>query len=723
MESESAKPASSVPDAVGSVPSDETSRKQAEQETSSSSFRGLVGGPSGPLPGSSFGEIKSGPSDAGKTLGLGQTFGRYQIRKILGSGSMGSVFLAHDSQLDRQVALKVPRLDHDSTGELSQRLYREARAAATLNHPNICPIYDISEHEGTCFIAMGYVSGQPLSVYVAGKKRQPEREAAKVVRKVALALQEAHAQGILHRDLKPTNIMIDKRGEPIVMDFGVACWFEDQTQTRLTQQGALVGTPAYMSPEQIEGRTKVGPACDVYSLGVLLYQILTGRCPFEGTVLNVISQVLHKVPPDATEFRPDLSPELVAICNRAMRKDPAERFPSMLDFAKALTAFLNGATRGEKPRKESSALETIELARPSPARRASPVRQAALPTLPRRTGRPRQTKQTRTNWIPIAIAAASVTALLVVGGLIGAIVVRSRGTPEVAADSQLAGRAADPAPAAKTAESPIAVRPAPASGSPATSVSVSDVKAAPSSSPVAVPNNALAPKVVLNVSPAPVISSQSSANSGSQPSVSLPSTTLPIISQPSAVSRPSAPSSPAATGPRGDSPPRAVTGPASGAVPSQAAARGSKSDSGSPGPPANDDLNPPPSKQARRGMGREPPEDGPPSGGPGGRRPFDGGPAKGMTIEAYFKKLDTNGDGKLDPSEIPLHVISRADSNKDGELSLRELQQAFKKRGQKLFSRPTPAEMRRLPRGGPRPPWDGPEPPDRRDRPGGQGGF
>jgi hypothetical protein len=94
-----------------------------------------------------------------------------------------------------------------------------------------------------------------------------------------------------------------------------------------------------------------------------------------------------------------------------------------------------------------------------------------------------------------------------------------------------------------------------------------------------------------------------------------------------------------------------------------------------------------------------------------------------MTIEAYFKKLDTNGDGKLDPTEIPLHVISRADSNKDGELSLRELQQAFKKRGQKLFSPPTPAEMRRLPRGGPRPPWDGPEPPDRRDRPGGPGGF
>jgi hypothetical protein len=478
-----------------------------------------------------------------------------------------------------------------------------------------------------------------------------------------------------------------------------------------------------MSPEQIEGRTKLGPACDVYSLGVLLYQILTGRCPFEGTILNVISQVLHKVPPDATDFRPDLSPELVAICNRAMRKDPAERLPSMLDFAKALTSFLNDATRGEKPRKEASALETIELARPKPARRASAVRQTALPALPRRTGHSRQTKKTRTNWIPIAVAAASVTALLVVGGLIGAIVVRGRGTSDAAADYQLAARAAESAPAARMAESSIAVRPVPQAASPATSVTVSGAKAALGSTPVAAPNNTPAPKVASSVSPAPVVSSPSSANTSSQPSVSLQSTTLDGISQPSTISQPAAQSNPAATGPRGNSSPRAVVGPASVSAPSRAAPRSGNSDSNSSGPPADDDLNSPPPKQARRGTGREPPEDGPPPERPGGRRPFDGGPAKGMTIEAYFKKLDTNSDGKLDPTEIPLHVISRADSNKDGELSLRELQQAFKKRGPKLFSRPTPAEMRRLPRGGPRPPWDGPEPPDRRDRPGGPGGF
>ena len=305
MESESAKPANSGPDAAGRAPPDDANRKAIERETfaaSSSSFQGLVGG-------SSIGDLKAGSSDSNQTLGLGRTIGRYKVLKVLGSGSMGSVFLAHDSQLDRQVALKAPRLEHDTSGELSQRLYREARAAATLNHPNICPIYDVSEHEGTCFIAMGYVSGQPLAAYVASKKRQPEREAAKVVRKIALALEEAHAHGILHRDLKPTNIMIDKRGEPIVMDFGVACWFDDRTQTRLTQQGAIVGTPAYMSPEQIEGRTKIGPASDIYSLGVLLYQILTGaarlREPYSTSSARFCIRILPTRESSVRSFRPN----------------------------------------------------------------------------------------------------------------------------------------------------------------------------------------------------------------------------------------------------------------------------------------------------------------------------------------------------------------------------------------------------------------------------------
>jgi serine/threonine protein kinase len=731
MESDSAKPANSGPDPAGRAPPDDANRKAIERETiaaSSSSFQGLVGG-------SSIGDLKAGSSDPNQTRGLGRTIGRYKILKVLGSGSMGSVFLAHDSQLDRQVALKAPRLEHDSTGELSQRLYREARAAATLNHPNICPIYDVSEHEGTCFIAMGYVSGQPLAAYVASKKRQPERESAKVVRKIALALEEAHAHGILHRDLKPTNIMIDKRGEPIVMDFGVACWFDDRTQTRLTQQGALVGTPAYMSPEQIEGRTKIGPASDIYSLGVLLYQILTGRCPFEGTILNVISQVLHQDPPDAREFRPDLSPELIAIFERAMRKNPADRFPSMRDFAKALTAFLNDSPRSEKspkhaPEVDASAVETIEFEPPKISR---PKRSPPAPILParsRRGNRPRQQKQKRSPWPPVAVAAGVITAVLVVGVVIGTLIVRRPGNATVARTSQVASDSSDPANATTTAEpstpvriaskgaaaalssaSPTAV-PAPTKNAPASSSATAPVpNSLPTTAASATPPSATAVgSTPISANPAII----SSAVAPQAKPAAIPTISKPAVLPSAVVSNPPAPATTrAATGTAGGS--GVHSSPASAKVPEMGDASSS---------PADEPDSPPAKAMQRRGGG-QPPDDGPPPGGPGGRRPFDGGPARGMTIEAYFKKLDVNGDGKLDPSEIPMHIILRADTNKDGELTLKELAAAYKKRGRRLFSPPTPSEMRHLPGGG-RPPFDGTGPPGGGGgpgRPGGQGGF
>jgi predicted Ser/Thr protein kinase len=714
MESESAKPASSGPDA-GRAPPDDANRQATAAEriaSSSSSFRGLVG-----APGSSFGDGKPGQSDPNQTLGLGQTFGRYQIRKVLGSGSMGSVFLAHDAQLDRQVALKVPQLEHDSTGELTQRLYREARAAATLNHPNICPIYDVSEHEGTCFIAMGYVSGQPLAAYIASKKRQPEREAAKVVRKLALALQEAHQHGILHRDLKPTNIMIDKRGEPIVMDFGIACWFDDQTQTRLTQQGAIVGTPAYMSPEQIEGRSKIGPASDIYSLGVLLYQILTGRCPFEGTVLNVISQVLHQDPPDAREFRPDLSPELIAICERAMRKNPPDRFASMLDFAKALTAFLNGSPRGEKPqkdapKKDASEIETIQFVPPKVMRPKRPT--APLPALPRRGNRPRGQKKNQRNWIPAAVTGGIVAALLVIGVSIGALFTRRSGGPQIASTNSAGNDAGAPPWPTKSIETPGPPRPAPKT----------QAAAVPPARPLGVPapskaddaSNSAAGHAATSLPATPVkgrASPISVVASGSSPA-SLPTAASSNVSQSKlpqiSNSKPAVLPNPVVTNPPAPrmSRPAAGTADVSGAGASPARAKAPDPDDMGPSP-ADDPDSPRPEGTRRRRNGQLPDDNLPPA-GPDGRRPFDGGPTRGMSIEAYFKKLDVNRDGKLDPGELPMHIIMRADRNKDGELTLKELVAAYKRRGRKLFGPPTAAEMRRLPRG-PRPPWNGSPPP------------
>lgn len=267
-------------------------------------------------------------------------FGRYRVEKLLGRGGMGAVYLAQDTQLNRPVALKVPTLS-DNQPQMLERFYREARAAGTLSHPGICPVYDVGEIDGVHFISMGYIDGRPLSAYVASGKKQAERHVAGVIRRIALALQEAHDKGFIHRDLKPANIMIDRRGEPVVMDFGLARRHEDEEESRLTREGTVVGSPAYMSPEQVSGR-KLGPTTDIYSLGVVLYELLTGHTPFRGLVINVISQILHDAPPPPSQLRNDLSAEMDAICLKAIAKQPEERFASMKEFAQALSAFQKG---------------------------------------------------------------------------------------------------------------------------------------------------------------------------------------------------------------------------------------------------------------------------------------------------------------------------------------------------------------------------------------------
>ena len=268
-------------------------------------------------------------------------FGRYTIKKELGKGAMGAVFLARDTQLNRDVALKVPTFTDKSPANMIERFYREARSAATLTHPIICPVFDVGEHDGTHFISMGFIKGRPLSAYIESGKKQPERQVAAVVKKLALALQEAHDKGIIHRDLKPANIMIDQRSEPVVMDFGLARLTNDKEESRLTREGTVMGSPAYMSPEQVEGKN-LGPHCDVYSLGVVFYELLTGQTPYQGTVVSVIGQILAANPKTPAELRPDISPECSAVCLKAMASNKAERFQSMDEYAKALDAFIKG---------------------------------------------------------------------------------------------------------------------------------------------------------------------------------------------------------------------------------------------------------------------------------------------------------------------------------------------------------------------------------------------
>jgi eukaryotic-like serine/threonine-protein kinase len=189
---------------------------------------------------------RNAPSGASNLTGQ---FGRYRIVRALGKGAMGTVYLAEDTQIERQIALKTPHFTEDPTGEQTERFFREARAAGNLRHPHICPIHDFGQIDGKHFITMAYIEGHPLSAFIKPDKPQTERHILIVIRKLALALQEAHDHGVVHRDLKPANIMVDKKGEPIIMDFGLAQQVRRNEDVRLTQTGIIIGTPAFMSPE------------------------------------------------------------------------------------------------------------------------------------------------------------------------------------------------------------------------------------------------------------------------------------------------------------------------------------------------------------------------------------------------------------------------------------------------------------------------------------------
>src|SRR5947209_9119256 len=188
--------------------------------------------------------------------------------------------------------------------DIRERFLREARAAARFHHPNFCPIHEIGESDGLPYLTMAYIEGGTLASQLERGRPWDQRRAAEVVRVLALALAEAHRQGIVHRDLKPANVMIDARGGLVIMDFGLARRFEADDPT-LTAAGAILGTPGYMPPEQAEGHSaKVGPRSDVYSLGVILYELISGRRPFEGSVVRVLAMILTAEPPSPSSHHP-----------------------------------------------------------------------------------------------------------------------------------------------------------------------------------------------------------------------------------------------------------------------------------------------------------------------------------------------------------------------------------------------------------------------------------
>lgn len=262
-------------------------------------------------------------------------FGRYRILKKLGQGGMGTVYQALDTTLDRQVALKVIQFREQGSDNALQRFFREAQAAAALAHPHLCPVYDAGEIDGVAYLTMQYVEGRSLADWIKEEGPLEECAAARLICLAARAMQVAHDAGVIHRDLKPSNMIVNRNREPVIIDFGLAQRLTT-AEIKLTPAGGVIGTPAYLAPEQVDTTIGgIGPRTDVYSLGVVLYELLAGEPPFKGTVYEVLNKVVRQEPPTLKT-----APALAPICRKAMSKQPEQRFADMAEFAAALEAFL-----------------------------------------------------------------------------------------------------------------------------------------------------------------------------------------------------------------------------------------------------------------------------------------------------------------------------------------------------------------------------------------------
>jgi eukaryotic-like serine/threonine-protein kinase len=294
---------------------------------------------------------------------------RYELEELVGSGGMSSVYRAYDKLLERHVALKVLHEQFTSDGDHVERFRREARAVAQLSHPNIVTVIDRGDQNDRQFIVFEYVDGENLKALVERKGPLPEREAIDLARQIGRALGFAHAQGLVHRDVKPQNVLLNGDGQAKVTAFGIARSLD--VHGGLTQTGTVMGTSDYISPEQARG-DRVDAQSDIYSLGTVLYELLTGEVPFSGdNFVAVALRHINEPPPSVLEKRPDVSPRLDALVRRAMAKEPRDRFRSMEDLCSELEGCVS------QPDATLSGAETMVVA---PKRRRRRQRAARPPS-------------------------------------------------------------------------------------------------------------------------------------------------------------------------------------------------------------------------------------------------------------------------------------------------------------------------------------------------------
>ena len=325
------------------------------------------------------------------TDALPTQIGKYKIVELVGEGAMGTVYRATDSVLGRTVAIKVMNASIARQQDHRQRFLREAQAAGSLQHPNVVTIYDLGELEGHLFIAMEFVHGTDLERLMTAVEPLKLQSKLDIIVDVLMGLSYAHKHGIVHRDIKPANIRVAEDGHAKIMDFGVA----HLASSDMTRTGLVVGTPSYMAPEQVMGGKAV-PGTDLFAVGAVLYHLITGSKPFEGpTLQSLFYRIVTDMPRPLDEIRPGLPASLNAIIQKAMAKDPAERYASALDMANAIIAVraeLSGNAYASTASLTASAVSMAESFAPKPV----PVG-----------------KQRQMPWKPVTAAAAGIAVLLV----------------------------------------------------------------------------------------------------------------------------------------------------------------------------------------------------------------------------------------------------------------------------------------------------------------------
>jgi len=280
---------------------------------------------------------------------MANRIGTYEINQVLGKGGMGTVYRAMDLTLNREVALKVINPDHSQNPVLMKRFRNEALAMARLSHPNIVVIYNFSSEANLHYIVMEYVQGKSLSQIIKGEGALPWNRAFSLFSQILAAIDYAHGQGIVHRDIKPSNFIVQSNGTVKVTDFGIAKVFGGE---ELTRAGVTLGTSRYMSPEQILGQP-IGSLSDIYSLGITLYEMVTGKVPYSGNSdFEIQRGHLELLPPSPLQFTPNLPKEIAIAILKSIEKKPERRFPSARHFLETLS-FVEGTGLKQKQEKSS----------------------------------------------------------------------------------------------------------------------------------------------------------------------------------------------------------------------------------------------------------------------------------------------------------------------------------------------------------------------------------